>query len=475
VPNDKIVEDDVDPDALTAAEREALAAWDAPAPPAGFAARLAGHRPARTTSETAVPVRVGAPRRRVAIASAVLAAAAAAAIAIAVTGGGDPARAGAISALERRSLSLAGRAVAVAEPGAVLAWAIDDRGAIRVEQGAGEVFYRVDHGGPFVVATPLGEVRVTGTCFRVEVIMKPSKQSLIGGTIGAALAAAVVVTVYEGGVVVAGRDGGTAKVSAGERASLSAGGGGPSVAGDGSGGTATAVTLAAPAADATREQLLVRDELQRRQIAALTSRIGDLERGGGGAAGPDSYPSGRPFFDPTHEDLVELAKRCEVRVDMPPVMGGAPSPLNADEGGDYGLTPAELAEVDAVMAAMHRSWNDRVRAIYLEATGDAPAEGMSAQAMWQEISDKSDPRERQALSARIANERAGLVQPPADWSHASPYERMFRGMLALGDEAEKLISEKLGAGPARELRGHDGGWPAKWTMTGCHDGPPDAE
>ena len=43
------------------------------------------------------------------------------------------------------------------------------------------MFYRVDPGGPFTVTTPAGEVHVTGTCFRVEVLpMKPSKQGLLG-------------------------------------------------------------------------------------------------------------------------------------------------------------------------------------------------------------------------------------------------------------------------------------------------------
>src|SRR5204863_4818622 len=59
-----------------------------------------------------------------------------------------------------------GRAVAVVEAGAELAWTAEADG-VRIDQPRGDVFYRVEHGGPLRVVTPAGEVQVTGTCFRV--------------------------------------------------------------------------------------------------------------------------------------------------------------------------------------------------------------------------------------------------------------------------------------------------------------------
>ncbi len=56
------------------------------------------------------------------------------------------------------------------------------------------MFYRVD-GGAFVVRTPAGEVRTLGTCFEVEV--SQMKSQLKSAAAGAALTAAVLVTVYE--------------------------------------------------------------------------------------------------------------------------------------------------------------------------------------------------------------------------------------------------------------------------------------
>jgi hypothetical protein len=85
----------------------------------------------------------------------------------------------------RQEVRVGGRAIAVLEPGARVRWNGAD-----VEQSLGDVFWRVEGGGPFDVKTPGGEVSVKGTCFRVKVYA------------GAALGAAIVVAVYEGRVVV---------------------------------------------------------------------------------------------------------------------------------------------------------------------------------------------------------------------------------------------------------------------------------
>jgi hypothetical protein len=87
----------------------------------------------------------------------------------------------------------------------------------------------------------------------------------------------------------------------------------------------------------------------------------------------------------------------------------------------------------------------------------------------QEIEDKSPPGERAAVQQRIAQERAGLVRPPADWSHASPIERMLRSLAAIGAESERAIAKAIGADRAHRLRWRDGGWPAKMEMSGCED------
>ena len=68
--------------------------------------------------------------------------------------------------------------------------------------------------------------------------------------------------------------------------------------------------------NATREELLARDEAQRREIDRLRRRLDRAEAGSaGGAAKTDE--DGRPWFDPSTETLRKFAAECRVRYDVP--------------------------------------------------------------------------------------------------------------------------------------------------------------
>jgi hypothetical protein len=235
-----------------------------------------------------------------------------------------------------------------------------------------------------------------------------------------------------------------------------------------------------PATTATREQLLARDELQRARIAALTARIGELERRARGAGGPrhggDAMPNGEPWHKPSADTLLAWAKECRVHFDLPPVLRSEPFQLGPKEAEELGVSSAEIAPINAALVEIHRTWVEKIRAIYIEATGDAAAaDALSPQAMAQEIEDKSPQAERAAIQARIAQERAGLVPAPTDWSKASPIERYYRALAALGDDTERAFAAKLGPERAAELRAQGEGWPMRKSMAGCPEDDGKAE
>lgn len=375
---------------------------------------------------------------------------------------------------ERESIALGGRGIAVAEAGAALGWRRTGDSA-RVEQEAGDVFYRVDPGGPFTVTTAAGEVRVTGTCFRVEVIsMKPSKQGWIGAAAGAALATAVVVTVYEGKVVVASPSG-SAQVRAGERATL-APDVPPALATSATPSPSVALAELPPAPpNATREELLARDEAMRQQVASLAQRLRQLQTVA--SAAPSEEPKARTFdskeswTDVPAETLLEFARECRVQIDFPPMNAG-PFKLSPKLAEQLELSSDEVAAANQTFAELHASWLRRLRALYVETTGDnAGAESLSMQALSEELREKAAGEgEAEALQKRIAEERAGLLPVPTDLTRTSPYERYFRSFANLGDEAEALIAGKLGKEKAHALRASDGGWPMRMGLAGCREG-----
>jgi hypothetical protein len=410
--------------------------------------------------------------------------AAAAAIAVVAwpSGGGAPAHVIVASRAfaARESVNLGGRGVAVAEPGAAFGWRRDGD-ALSVRQESGDVFYRVAHRGdrtsdaaraPFVVTTPAGEIRVTGTCFRVEVVpMQPSKASLIGAAAGAVIATAAVVTVYEGKVLVAS-PAGKAEVKAGERATLD---GAPPLPSAVAGPPIALAVPAEPSASITRDELLVRDKAQREQIAALTARLKSLEgamaAGGGGPkrgaelGGPGDDTG---YIDATKEDLLALSKECGLKIDLPAMVRGESQTISPETAESVGLTGEEVAQAKQVFDDLNQAWLARVRGWYVEATGDrAGADQLSAHAMAEELRDKAAAGEPGALQKRISYERAGLLPAPTDLSHASPFERYYRAFVDFGNETERALATKIGAEKAHAVRAENGGWGMRMSVAGC--------
>lgn len=420
------------------AERLRLEHWATIDPPEGFADRvmLRSPRPPKR-------------RRRYAVAAACALAIAGGSVAYLSLGARPKAASGgAVVSSSRMSTVMATRGTAVAERGASFTWEVAPDGDATVEQSAGDVFYRVEPGGSFVVNTAAGQVRVKGTCFRVEVQMK---KQIVGGVIGAAVAVAVVVSVYEGGVVVAGHDGPPRSVGAGESVTL------PLAT-----PTAIATTARADISAMTSEQIVARDKAQTERISQLEAKVKELEAASTTAAATAAAAPSEFELRPSKEKLLEWAKTCTVGVDYPSVQGQTWTPVEA--GGRY--SKGDVAAVNAAFSELHAEWLATVRAAYVEVTGDeAGARTMSAAAMASELADKGAEEEIDAIRARVADERAGLRPPPAPGAKMSALEKYVRGMLALGDTAEAALAKRLGPARAAAIRGQH--WDSFGTWTGC--------
>ena len=145
--------------------------WPCPPAPPGLARRVLA---ALRDDGPAVRPPVGPPDRpqrrrgRLVVASLVTASLAALVLVVAVRRRGSHDADGQVVAERRQTVSIGARGAAALEPGADLTWSTRGK-QTRVQQRRGAAFYRVEHGGPFLVSTPAGDVEVTGTCFRVSV------------------------------------------------------------------------------------------------------------------------------------------------------------------------------------------------------------------------------------------------------------------------------------------------------------------
>jgi hypothetical protein len=443
---------------LSPEESRALDAWTAPAPPPDLVqqvlARAQGARIRRSfrLRRAAIPVALTAGL-------------------LLVVGGwavwrGQTSSVGEAEVAQRTTLDLGRRAVAVAEPGSRLAWRVSGDGSARVEQRNGDVFYRVDRGAVFEVSTPQGTATVLGTCFRVEVKeMRASRAGLAGAAAGAALAAVVVVTVYEGRVLTASPRG-RMELGAGEAARIEANVPPRRIA------LQPAVSRETPsAAEAAELAGLSRAELQTRsqqlsaEVSRLRDQLRDLDQKGRPPEGQKDGPRGK-YSDFTKDELLAMAKRCEVRWEMPP-LGTEPYRLDEKRGEEVGINRSELPAVNKVLAEHHRQVTQQIRALYLEVTGDTKgADALSPSGMISEIDDKSNGEERRAMYQRLAEERAGLRPPPPDLAAIPAVERLYRLLAGVGDRLEQAIGAEIGPDLARRIR-ESHGFPSRYIHSGC--------
>jgi hypothetical protein len=438
-----------------------LAGWATSEPPPGFVDRVVA-----AARGSAVPR--PAPRRRplAAVIAAVIGVAASLVLLRGSTGSPDE---GARVIVERETVSLGRRGVVVAEAGTELTWAIAASGAAEIHQSRGDAFYRVEPGGPFAVETPHGRVLVTGTCFRVEVLdMTVSRQTWIGGVVGAAVAATVVISVYEGRVRVVNARG-QADARAGDRVALGAGAA-PARLDPGAAPPIAAALEPPPPESATVAELRWRDQSHRGEIALLRARVHALETGAAAPEAPlaaEHRGGSRKIIDFSPDELAAMAKNCEIRFDLPGY-GIEPRPMTDKLTAASNLSADERAIYDQTVRKESAQYMTALRALYQELVG-GDSENLDAYALTAEIRQKSLSSDYQAARKRLAEERAGLAAPPTDTRNQSVIERMLRLQSAAGNTLEQMLAAELGPDKAHQIRAT--GWAGGDSMIlhGCPD------
>ncbi len=419
-----------------------LELWRPEEPPPGFAERVVASSSPRPA--------VGRPwTRRATYAAVAVAVAAAAVVVLMVLWRPASPGSGARITAERETITM-GPATAVAEAGAVVAWRVE-RGATVVEQLAGDVFYRVERGGGgFEVHTPAGTVEVQGTCVRVEV-SPMTRDKVVAGAIGAALAVVVTVAVYEGRVIVRERDRPARELSAGEHARLA-----PAAPAREDTPARAATPAASTAALAGAEAATTpREQTQAARIAELERQVETLRKDLAIARGDEpGQPAPDKHFDFTAEELKWMAERCQLRYDMPGyTLSSTPLEITPERAAGAGLTADEAARVQTVLRTGNEQFLGDLRAIYMEVIGvNEVADEVSPRSLQHELFEKLPEAELRAAFQRMSAERAGLVPPPPDPAARPAAERLLRLLLGTGDELERRYADALGPTRAHELR-----------------------
>jgi hypothetical protein len=299
--------------------------------------------------------------------------------------------------------------------------------------------------------------------------MRVSRQAWISGVVGAAVAATVVISVYEGRVRVVNARG-QADARAGERLALSAGAA-PARLDASAARPAVAALEPPPPGSATVAELLHRDQSHRGEIALLRARLQALETGAAGSAdrpAPAEHRDGRrKILDLSPDELVAMAKNCEIRFDIPGY-GVEPRLMTDPLAAASQLSADERAIYDRTVRKENAQYMTALRALYQE-LGGGDSENLDPHALMTEILHKSPTSDYEAARKQLAAERAGLAAPPADPRNQSVVERLLRLESAAGNTLEQMLAAELGPDKAHEIRA--GGWAGgdDAVLYGCPD------
>jgi hypothetical protein len=404
--------------------------WPVLDPPAGFGDRVLEALERATPTEPlhapdGAPVKAPRPGalRAIWLAAGICAGAAAAATILSFRPQGsgqpgDPPSSGHLIADIRQTLPIGDRALAVAERGAELAWFVV-AGIPRVEQARGSVFYRVDRGGPFTVATPVGDVRVTGTCFRVSV-ETPGDERL--GTVA-------LVEVLEGSVLLADRRGQLA-LAAGEKGRMS---------------------LRSPPGRIEDEAAAVSplDPEMQERVRRLEEALVEARKGVAAGGPPDDSPPRDKFFDLTPDDLRALARQCEMRYYLPRHVTSLDAP-KVDTS--FGLAADQQEAVLRLMQEHRDQYIAALQALYIEVTGDrAIALRLAPKSLQEDLFAKLDPHDLKEARRRMLDEWAQGRSSPTG-APRSAAERFMRLHSGAGETFFRKLVDLVGPERARHIR-----------------------
>jgi hypothetical protein len=418
--------------------------WPCPPPPADFAQRVL----AAGRAQQPPPARRRALVRRWPLAAAFAGGALALGMAVLLADGrrpgtgARPAAEGHVVSEHRRNVDIGDRALAVAEAGSAVAWNTRPGGAVQVEQSWGDVFYRVNRGAAFVVRTPVGEVEVTGTCFRIAL---PTAAQSDGER-------SMLVEVFEGGV--RARSGSNEiTLHAGERARLQPGRmplplertlSGASFNSFGGGDVSYSL-----------DELRARERASRARSLQLEARLRELERSvASPTSGPDAeagMPPRSKVFDFTPEERRALAARCQFRWSLPRhLTQWAPPEFDPS----LVVDPIERAAIVRVIEDQRTAFIEQLRAIYTEVTGDsATSAKLSPMSLHHEIDGKTPKPDGVEARQLILLEWSGARSTPteAELAGRPAVERYWRLMVNAADDTIHRLTPVVGLDRARAL------------------------
>jgi hypothetical protein len=171
------------------------------------------------------------------------------------------------------------------------------------------------------------------------------------------------------------------------------------------------------------------------------------------------------YYNLSQAELEAMARHCDVRTDYP-------KNLDPQETEDLGLEPAEREAWGRALQKFADQELEQYRALLAEVDPDTPdLDNMSLADVRRrllKVVGRARVADDDSLQRHVAEERAGMREPPDDPASLSAFNRYNRLRFNAGDRFAELLGEELGEDRMHELRSVFEGWPgARTRQWGC--------
>jgi hypothetical protein len=168
---------------------------------------------------------------------------------------------------------------------------------------------------------------------------------------------------------------------------------------------------------------------------------------------------------PSSRELGDMARRCEVRFEMPAITDDQPPIITEEAAAALSLSSRERALVERTLNDMHTGLRDFAAQTLAGTAGQTP--GVTFEDMLTNLQTRPENGFEEARE-KLAQERAGLSPPPAGGSQQTPGERLLRLWARMGDDFERRLADGLGSDRARQLRSSPQAvWMNRFSQSGC--------
>ena len=182
------------------------------------------------------------------------------------------------------------------------------------------------------------------------------------------------------------------------------------------------------------------------------------------------------WLNPSPDELGEMARKCEVRFEMPAITDNEPPVVTDEQVAALSLSDHERDVLQGTLRQLHTELRGFAQTALAGLPASAGASKEAAPATLEEMLGELRTRPGSGFEEgreKLARERAALAIPAGPSAEQPPGERLLRTWATLGDQLERQLATELGKDRARQLRtSPQAGWMNRFSEAGCRTDSP---